>query len=406
MKENWTTDMKQKLEGHKMSPPAGLWENIASEMGFQNNSAAKTVAIKRWVLGAAAVVLALIGFFAIYQFNQDELLPKVSHVSKTSVSPIIKEVTPDSQTLTLADVLPHAKTKATPRKSVEENQPNAVEIYQEVREESKQQVKVKDDEPQQVSEEEPQHVSVMTNRHDNTATNNHSVAHYKTKQTSASSSAGKWSIGLNASGGLLASAGQNQTVYLNSHSSHTEYVYKDPNPEGIGFGPSENKPEIIVIDNTSYTLTDVEEKHHIPVSLGLSVHYQLNSSFSLLTGVNYTYLYSEFSIPLYPNIRKDQKLHYLGVPVGLSYQLWKTNGFSLYLSGAVQLEKCLNEKLWQWSVSAAAGAEYNITPLFGIYLEPSLGYYFNDGTSFRHYYKEHPLAPSFEFGLRLHLNNQ
>lgn len=405
MKENWTTDMKQKLEGHKMSPPAGLWEGISNEMGLQSEPAPKNVAIKRWYFAVAAAVLALVGFFALYQSDQSEPLPQVAQTTMASKTPqepttpnINKEVSPESQQLALAAVSPRAKTKATSNQSVEENLPNADEISQEVTEETKQQVKEKD--------EEPQHVSVMTNRHDNTATNNHSVAHYKTKQTSASSSAGKWSIGLNASGGLLASTNQNRTVQLYSYSSHTEYEYKDASQVAIGFGPSENKPEIIVIDNTSYTLTDVEEKHHLPVSLGLSVHYELNSSLSLLTGVSYTYLYSEFSIPLYPNIRKTQKLHYLGVPVGLSYQLWKANGFSLYLSGAVQLEKCLNEKLWQWSVSAAAGAEYNITPLFGIYFEPSLGYYFNDGTSFRHYYKEHPLAPSFEFGLRLHLNNQ
>ena len=77
------------------------------------------------------------------------------------------------------------------------------------------------------------------------------------------------------------------------------------------------------------------------------------------------------------------------------------------------LEKCvradlegsdMGQKPWQWSVNAAAGAEYTYTPQVGIYLEPSLGYYFDDGTFLEHYYKEHPLAPSIEFGLRLHFN--
>ena len=70
------------------------------------------------------------------------------------------------------------------------------------------------------------------------------------------------------------------------------------------------------------------------------------------------------------------------------------------------LEKCLNEKPWQWSIEAAAGIEYSIVRQLGLYLEPSLGYYFKDGTSFDHYYKEHPLAPSIEFGLRLHLSSK
>jgi hypothetical protein len=79
----------------------------------------------------------------------------------------------------------------------------------------------------------------------------------------------------------------------------------------------------------------------------------------------------------------------------------------------MMLEKCVSadvdgssasKKPWQWSVNAAAGAEYKIIPQLGFYLEPSLGYYFDDGTSLEHYYKKHPLAPSIEFGLRLHLN--
>jgi hypothetical protein len=76
----------------------------------------------------------------------------------------------------------------------------------------------------------------------------------------------------------------------------------------------------------------------------------------------------------------------------------------LYLSGGLMLEKCLNDKPWQWSVNAAAGMEYILTREIGVYLEPSLGYYFDDDSSLEHYYKEHPWAPSFEFGLRLHVN--
>ena len=81
------------------------------------------------------------------------------------------------------------------------------------------------------------------------------------------------------------------------------------------------------------------------------------------------------------------------------------------------LEKCVHasfdykssdgvdiEKPWQWSVNVASGAEYSFTPQLGVYLEPSLGYYFNDGSSLEHYYKEHPLAPSISFGLRFNLN--
>ena len=81
MKENWTNNMKQKLEGHQMAPPAGLWEDISSEMGLQ-----KKPASKRWYWLAAAVVLALVGFFGIYQFQQGESLPQVAQKTQEAES--------------------------------------------------------------------------------------------------------------------------------------------------------------------------------------------------------------------------------------------------------------------------------------------------------------------------------
>jgi hypothetical protein len=201
---------------------------------------------------------------------------------------------------------------------------------------------------------------------------------------------GKWSVGLNASGGLLAASNRVQTEHLYAQIGDSHY--------------------------TSSTQTDYIWKHRLPMRFGLNVQYQLNNRLALLSGINYTYLYSECTIPQYQDASYNQKLHYLGIPLGLSWQVWSTNSFHFYLSGNVMFEKCISSKIskqttqtdnnpkpWQYSVQASAGAEYLLAPQFGIYLEPALGYYFNDGSSIQHYYKEHPLAPSLEFGLRLHL---
>lgn len=392
MKENWTNSMKQKLEGHQMTPPTGLWEGISSEMGFQKESVTRTVTIKRWLGAVAAIAITLVGFFALYQNDQSEPLPQVSRTVQTPESTIINKVSPENQQPTLADVLQRAKTKVNtkaPTKAVIEDvsqqisdgmtQPASGNIPQQNSEET----------PQQTSEDNPQQNSLSTNRP--TATNQQATANYQTKLASAknerhssTSKSEKWSIGLTASGGLLALVHQD-TYYSD------DYYAADPNkyhsPENITNG---NRP--------NEYLHYPADKHHLPMRLGLSLQYQLNDALALQSGINYTYLYSE-SITHIDN----QHLHYLGIPIGLSWQLWKTNGFSFYLSGSAMLEKCLNEKPWQWSLGAAAGAEYSFTSHVGVYLQPSLSYYFNDGTSFEHYYKEHPLAPSIEFGLRLHV---
>ena len=390
MKENWTTDMKHKLEGHKMAPPAGLWEGINSEMGLQENPVSKTVTIRLWHWIVAAMLLALVGFFTLYQFPQDESFPLVAQMPQEQETPMMKKESSDEQPLALADSPQRNHTQVSP-KIAEETTP------QDAEETSSQQNTEKTSSPQdteetaaqQVAAETSQQTSVVTHRQQHSE-EQHYTAHHPTKQLSAPKSRNQWSVGLNASGGLLASTSQS--------SMGQSYVYDDEY-----YNPGVSSTTQPIPSSTTY---DVEAKHRMPVTLGLSVHYQLNACLALLTGVNYTYLYSEFSKPLYPNVYREQKLHYLGIPVGLSWLFWKMKGFSFYLSGSAMLQKCLNEKPWQWSVNASAGAEYAITPLLGLYLEPSLGYYFHDGTSFEHYYKEHPLAPSIEFGLRLHLSGK
>ena len=390
MKENWTTDMKQKLEGHKMAPPARLWEGISGEMGLQENPAPTTVAIKRWHWVVAALVLALVGFFALYQFSQDESFPQVAQTSQEQEAPMTKTDSSDNQPLALADSPQRNHTQISP-KIAKDTTPQVAEETtspQDEKETSSQQV-AEESSAKQDSEETSQQTSALTHRQQHSE-EQHYTADYKNKQLSASKSRNQWSVGLNASGGLLASVGKS--------SMGQSYVYDaDVVDPGVG---SYTQP---IPSSTTY---DVKAKHRLPVTLGLSVHYQLNARLALLTGINYTYLYSEFSTPHYPNIHSEQKLHYLGVPVGLSWLFWKMKGFSFYLSGSAMLQKCLNEKPWQWSVNASAGAEYAITPLLGLYLQPSLGYYFHDGTPFEHYYKEHPLAPSIEFGIRLHLSGK
>ena len=376
MKENWTNDIKQKLEGHKMAPPAGLWEDISSEMGFPKKSASK-----RWYWLAAAVVLALVGFFGIYQFHQDASLPQVAQHTSTESAPRVATVTTNPSTpVMVCKEISKKTSQVTSREVVQAEPQEGAQL--ESQEEIQQAI---EEDNIQVTKEEPQQTSTTT-PHQSFSENHHHIAYHQDKQASIPSSASDWSIGLNASGGLLASADNNRTgrlYYPNAYASQNGNAVSDISP---------------------YIETDYVSRHHLPVRFGLSLNYQLSPTLSLLSGINYTYLYSEFNIPLYQNINYDQKLHYLGIPLGLSWQLLRSNGFCLYVSASAMLEKCLNEKPWQWSVNAAAGAEYTIIPQLGLYLEPSLGYYFDDGTSFDHYYKEHPFAPSIEFGIRLHIS--
>ena len=67
MKESWEEQLRRKLEGHRKTPPAGLWEGISREMGLKAEPVHKFVAIRRWWWAVAAVVLVLVGFFVFHE---------------------------------------------------------------------------------------------------------------------------------------------------------------------------------------------------------------------------------------------------------------------------------------------------------------------------------------------------
>ncbi len=399
MKEDWTKQMKQKLEGHQMTPPEELWEGISNQMGLEPVPAHKSVVIRRWIWAAAAVVLALVGFFAFYNFDEEQPKLEAHNETTTASRPVSQEadnqpISADKPSITVepktADK-PKLLAMATQQTSITET--NNLDVIEEQPETSIEEPAV----PSAEEKSEPQQELKSESQQKKQTYLPDVVEPVTTASYSESSS--KWTIGLAGSNGLLLAANN----YANS--TNVQPLYNDASPAHYYTNGMGNIAQ-------AFTYTDVESKHHIPLRLGISLQYQLTDRLALLSGINYTYLESEFIYPLHNNLDFNQKLSYLGIPVGISWKIWATDHFNIYLTGGTMLEKCikadvsegeLNTHPWQWSINAAAGAEYHFTRQFGVYLEPSLGYYFNDGTKLEHYYKDHPLAPSLQFGLRLHL---
>ena len=55
----------------------------------------------------------------------------------------------------------------------------------------------------------------------------------------------------------------------------------------------------------------------------------------------------------------------------------------------------------QLSVMGALGAQYNINRKVGVYVEPGIAYYFDDGSSVQTIRKENPCNFTLQAGLRL-----
>lgn len=378
MKGDWTDKLKTRLEGHEMTPPSDLWTGINEQMGFAAQPArASVVVIWRWAT-VAAVVLALVGFFALYENNEADYSIPNELISEEAIIPKpMEETIIEKQPIAKKqhNIIPQVK----PQESVGVT---IVEEYVEVVDMTAVQ--------QEKLQKRPTTKEVVETYHHNVPI----------QQPKAKSKKQRLSVALNASGGLSNSK---------TESMHVEPVY--------GAAPG-TPPHRMHYLGDVFEPKKVQErkasKHAFPIRLGIKLSYPLNDRLSLQSGVGYTLLKSDLS---YSSMQIGQQLHYIGVPLGLRYQLWNSGRFSLYGAVGAMLEKCVKnnselpsaftdaalintEKPWQCSLNAALGAEYRLDKAIGIYLEPGVGYFFEDGTSVEHYYTEHPFVPSLEIGLR------
>lgn len=137
-----------------------------------------------------------------------------------------------------------------------------------------------------------------------------------------------------------------------------------------------------------YNYEDYSFRHHQPLSFGLSVRKEFAHGLSLESGVNYTLLWSDVRMQ---SSREDisQKLHFIGIPLRMNWQFLETGRFSLYIGAGGMVEKCVaakfgsksvDEPKFQWSVAGAAGAQYRLGNLVGLYFEPEISHYFTETT--------------------------
>ena len=109
------------------------------------------------------------------------------------------------------------------------------------------------------------------------------------------------------------------------------------------------------------------------------------------------------------NQEVEQKLHYVGIPLRANWNFLDKKLVTLYVSGGGMIEKCVYGKLGseketvkplQFSVSGAVGVQLNATKRIGIYMEPGVAYFFDDGSSVQTIRKENPFNFNIQAGIR------
>lgn len=160
-----------------------------------------------------------------------------------------------------------------------------------------------------------------------------------------------------------------------------------------------------------------ETKHHQPISVGMQVGFHLLPKLKLSTGLVYTKVSSDF-ISGVSDTRtvSTQDLHYIGIPLNLSYSVWEYKGLHTYVTaggeGAVniknhtetdgEVKESKRDKM-QWSTNASVGIQYDFIPQLGVYVEPGMKYYFDNGSQIENIFKDKKLNFNIQFGLRFNV---
>ena len=168
---------------------------------------------------------------------------------------------------------------------------------------------------------------------------------------------------------------------------------------------------------------DTITHHRLPLTIALQVNKMLSKQLSIGSGLQYTQLYSETHLGnTYAWDEKQQRLHYLGIPLRITWYPVRSNRWAVYGTVQTMLELPLQARQkttsfveghqveagelklspsLQWSVGIGAGLEYRLTPAIGIFAEPSLQYFLKTGDDLDSWRTAHPATFSVPIGIRI-----
>lgn len=164
-----------------------------------------------------------------------------------------------------------------------------------------------------------------------------------------------------------------------------------------------------------------KSRHRMPVTFSLTLHKNINERWGGEIGLQYTRLRSDFTIIGDNRMEGIQKINYIGIPLKGTLNMWKQKNFSIYTSAGITLDipvkSTFEKSVWengqpillqknnlypslQWSTSLGIGIQYQLAPNIGIYAEPNLHYYFNNGDNIETIRTEKPLNVTLPIGVR------
>lgn len=405
MEENWLKDIHNRMADFEVDEPQGLWDGICAAEG---TSVCPPVASKRknrsvWMwYGTAAACLLLLGIILPFMNtgNSDSDLVSIQTANNNHEIPtnIMTHVTQETRlaanhiktNIHTTEVRPDAATG-------HESQVVADTIAHHTQERTKTVV---------ASNDSRQTITHTDKRKEPVTYSDRQIAAIKTSGKSS-----RFAISLMMSGG---NGTENHRLFNAGNASASSV---------LGESDWVDSPLLGIMTMNRGAETERKVTYHSPIRTGISFSYRLNDRWSIETGLSYALTSTEIREGSTANyVKEEQKIHYVGIPVGVSYRILSWKHFDVYLSSNMQVEQCvygLSQKWFylsnkvqgneehtitsrpmQWSVGAKAGLQYNLNSMFSVYAEPGCIYYFNDQSSLETAFKERPCDFNLNLGVR------
>lgn len=418
MKEDRLKDIRDKMSDYEAEAPQDLWSAIDSAVGRRQQ---KKLWIRAGRYAAAAAVVAAIGL-GIYILQPDSSLvvhsesnPNTRAQASANNAPAVTSADADPGNNSAAEIRA-SEFEHTPYTTLAEAKPVIVEVVEGT---SSMQIK-SDDESLNVHPVDSNESASEAFTH-SLPPISHEVKQDKTVTYNSRQRDRQQQQEAYDSGRLAASIYTTAGTGGTSMQRYTSFGLMGIDPGDANW---KDDPYMGMLVTNKGHLADRRVRHRLPVHAGASIAYRINDRVSVETGIAYSYLSADIhegSDSYY--FAGEQSLHYVGIPVGVRVRAMSWKNFDIYVGAGFEADKCVSGTIkkayvingqtrddghesisirpLQWSVNAGAGVQYNISSMVGIYAEPGLSYYFDNGSNIETIYSEKPLNFNLNIGLRV-----
>ena len=411
--DKWTQQLHDKLAEREVAPPDDLWADIEAalpkDLAGSKKPRARFVPLRRWAVAATLALLVVGGGYLFWHSSNPEAPTSIPQTPQPELSQANPQVPTESQknhgdwlndssAVEIRVPVPviQPSTNLMAQASVEES---IIETHEST--ESSEILQTENDQQQSNDNSQFSTLHSPLSTDDPLRQIDEAIAQLSSKADKAMTLALYASNGFNH---LQRSNGVRMDDALAARYEIDQYL-----PHNRALTRSDEPIYLVGYEE--------RQKHYLPIAIGLSVSYPLSTKWSLSSGIIYTRLHSDFaSIINGSAISQEQILHYLGIPLNAQYQLFNRGGLNIYLSAGAEADyniktylasegvtQHLNRDRLQFSVQGGVGLQYNILPQFGLYAEPGVKHYFDNGSRLCNYFKDQPTSFNLQLGLRLNL---